>query len=160
MAQIYFQVNGAEQVSRNLRILAANISGAVTQSFLKEAIDVVEDYSKKAFEKEGAPQAWKALAPSTNEARQKRWGYYKRPPSGTPKILHWTGNLENNNKKTVKKDMAIFEKLAHYAPYHQYGGGKLPQRKVLTLEPKAAAQIVRILQVKINEAIGVSGLQA
>lgn len=160
MAQIYFQINGAEQVSRNLRVMVGKLED--TQGFLKDAIGVVEKYSKQAFEKEGMPEKWRELAASTQAARRKRTGYYKRSPSGTPKILHWTGNLENNNKKTVKKDMAIFEKLAHYAPYHQYGGknGRPPQRKVLTLDPRAAAEIVRLLQKKINDSIGISGLQA
>jgi len=160
MATIYFQINGTEQLSRSLRVMVNQMTSSSQQAFLKEAIGIVEDYSKKAFEAEGKPIKWKPLAASTENARKRRTGYYKKKPSGTPKILHWTGNLENNNRKTVKRDHAIFEKLAKYAQYHQYGGGRLPQRKVLTLDPRAAAEIVRLLQKKINDVIGISGLQA
>ena len=158
MAQLNFQINGTEKLSRNIRIFASQLSNM--NEFYDDAIGIVQKYSKETFTSEGKPEPWKPLAPSTVRARQKRQGYYKQAPSGTPKILHWTGKLENSNKKTITNSFGLFEKTAPYAPYHQYGGDRLPQRKILTLDARAAAEIVRTLQKKINDDIGISGLQA
>lgn len=155
--QIDFQINGAEKLSRNLMTLANNLTNM--KSFFSDAIDIVENYSKEAFRAEGKPTPWKPLAKSTKKARERRWGYYKQPPSGTPKILHWTGNLENNNRKSSTGTYGKFEKKAKYAKYHQTGGRNLPQRKVLTLDPKASAEITRRLQLQIEKELGNFGLQ-
>ena len=126
--------------------------------FFKESIDIVEDFSNKAFEEGGRPKKWKPLAPSTEKARERRWGYYKKTPNN-PKTLRWTGNLQDNNQKQATERFGAFRKKAKYAKYHQRGGKNLPQRKILTLDPQAAANIVKALQKKIDRDIGMSGLQ-
>jgi len=128
--------------------------------FFTEAIDIVDKYQQDAFREEGKPNAWQGLAPSTLKARARRTGYYRQQPSGQTGILHWTGRLENSNKKTITDTQGKLEKTAPYAKFHQYGGKNLPQRKMLTLDPRAAAEITRSLQKKIQRDIGLFGLQA
>lgn len=161
MAEVSFEVDGEKQLSRNLRVFARNMKN--TQRFNKEAIDIVEQRSMEIFEKQGSnvkkAPVWKGLSDRTLKARRERTGYYKRPPSN-PKILRWTGNLQNSRKKRATKQNGILEFTAPYSGFHQRGGGKLPKRVIIDLDNKTNAEIVRSLQKEINRQIGIFGLQA
>lgn len=74
MAMITFTVNGEVQLSRNLRVAARSIQNMST--FIKEAVEIVEDKSDAIFDKQGVNveknPTWKNLAASTIAARERR----------------------------------------------------------------------------------------
>lgn len=161
--QIAFSVSGMTQLSRNLRIVADGISRNGMKDFHSDAIDKVEEKSLEIFEKGGqnvkkSPK-WKPLAPSTKNARQKRWGYYKKTPIATNKPLIWTGNLMNSRKKIATKDFGQLSFTAPYAQYHQQGGGNLPQRAIIDFDNNLNTEIVRILQGIVDRELGIFGRQ-
>ena len=156
MAQLTFNIDGVDKISRNLRVFAKKID--LNRDFFKEAIDIIEDFNKKSFEAGGKPKKWTALSSATQKARANRWGYYKKP-ARSPKILRWTGNLQNNNEKIITQKIGIFRKNAPYAKYHHFGGKNLPVRKPLTLDSLSAAEIVRAFQKELNKKAKISGLQ-
>lgn len=132
------------------------------QEFYKDALDIVEKRTDEIFAGKGgtvekAPR-WKDLAPSTKKARERKWGYYKRP-ANNPSTLRWTGRLQEDRTKIIETNRAIYQHNAPYAVYHQAGGGKLPQRAIIDLDNRTNQEIVRALQAKIERDIGVFGTQ-
>lgn len=162
--QIQFDISGHTQIMRNLKIIADNISGNVKREFHHDAIDLIEKKSLEIFKSGGRnlqkSPSWASLAPSTLHAREKRWGYYKQVPIATDKPLIWTGRLMNSRRKESTTDYGLLQFMAPYAEYHQRGGGRLPQRALIDLDNNLNKEIVRLLQTKIHEEIGIFGRQA
>lgn len=81
--EMKFVVNGEVQLSRNLRVLVQNVANL--QGFFGDALGIVEKKSNQIWATAGANveknPKWKGLAPSTQKARERRWGYYKKAPS-------------------------------------------------------------------------------
>lgn len=164
MAQIRFDIDGDVQLSRNLRTLAVKLPNM--GNFLNDALTIVEKRVDDVFDKQGknvqkSPQ-WKPLSASTIKARSQRTGYYNRPPSGRTGILHWTGNLQKNRKKTVTNKYGDLQFMAPYAHHHQKPkkDGRPPKRAIIDLSNDVNTAIVKALQMKINRDIGMAGLQA
>ena len=160
MVVVNFNVQGVTQVSRNLRVLAKDITNL--GEFYGDALDIITARSDSIFAVAGAnvqrAGVWPPLAASTIKAREKRWGYYKRSPS-RPGVLRWTGNLQENKDRHVSDRGGRLTYRAPYAIYHQDGGGHLPRRVVVDLSDETGMQIVKSLQAKINRDIGVFGRQ-
>jgi len=161
MALIRFAVEGDIQLSRNLRVLVANLQNM--KDFFGESLEIVEKRTDASFRKKGrntqkSPK-WKPLAKSTKLAREKRWGYYKKTPKN-PSVLRWTGNLQDNKTKAVTNKSGVLAFNADYGIYHQKGGGSLPKRAVIDLSNEVNSAIVKSLHGKIQRDIGVFGLQA
>lgn len=161
MAQLAFDIDGVKEMSRDLEVLVTNIPKLNT--YFNTAQDIIDARIDDIFDKQGASlknnPVWPALKPSTVKARQNRTGYYRRPPKGTPKILHWTGNLQDNRIRRVGKDFVETELAAPYAVYHFRGGPNLAARKVVELDQATITELERALQVHIDKTIGISGLQ-
>ncbi len=161
MAQIRFSVDGDVQLSRNLRVFAENVKDM--KEFMGEALDIVEKRSDSLFARKGSNTQknpkWKPLAKSTKLARQKRWGYYKKPPKN-PSTLRWTGNLQDNKTKAVSDKSGMLAFNADYGIHHQRGGQNLPKRAVIDLSNETNSEMIRALQKKVERDIGVFGLQA
>ena len=158
--QISFSVMGAQQLSRNLRTAAGKLQN--TKGFFSDALDVVQDKANKTFATKGGNltqyNKWADLADSTKRARDNRSGYYKQAPNN-PSTLRWTGKLQENVERQIGKDQGKITWKQPYAIYHQTGGGRLPQRAIAELDPKVSAEIVHILQKKINDDLGIAGSQ-
>lgn len=158
--QISFEVLGAQQLSRNLRVLATNLKD--TKGFFNDSLDLIKDKSDEIFSSKGGSlknyKKWQALSNSTLRARQNRSGYYKKAPNN-PSELRWTGNLQDNVSRRVGNDFGRIVWNAPYAIYHQTGGGKLPQRAIVELNPQTNAEITKLLQSKIQKDIGIFGRQ-
>lgn len=155
-----FTIGGDVQLSRNLRLLDDRISDV--KGFFLDALGVVEDRTDEIFSKEGSDvkknPKWKKLADSTKKARSNRWGYYKKSPS-KPSTMRWTGNLQKNRTKTANNRGGILKFNAPYAIYHQNGGKHLPKRAIIDIDNSTIAEITRSLQKKIQQEIGIYGLQ-
>lgn len=162
MVQISFKIDGEKQLSRNLRLFVDKIENL--QPFYKEAIDIVAARKDAVFSAQGSnvqkgPKR-AALASSTQLARSRGRGHYKKAPNN-PGVLRWTGNLQDNTTTTITDRYGSFEMNAPYAIYHQRWWGKLPKRPILDLDNETNAEIVRALQKKINTDIKwIFGLQA
>lgn len=162
--QITFEIAGATQLSRNLRLLASDLKGPALAQFHSEAADIIEEKSLKIFDDKGqnvekSPK-WAPLGNRTVKARERRWGYYRQSPVAINKPLVWTGTLRDSRRKTSNANYGMLEFTARYGLYHQRGGGTLPQRAILDLDNQTNSEIVRTLQKIINEKIGIYGLQA
>lgn len=158
--QISFNVNGQQQLSRNLRVAVTQLPKM--KEFFQEACDIVSEKSDSLFKAQGTNveknPKWKNLAPSTVKARQMGWGYYKNKPSN-PGILRWTGKMQESKTITVTDQAGKLEFQAPYAIHHQEGGNKLPRRAVIDLDNTTNTKIVKAMQKKIQEDLGIFGLQ-
>lgn len=160
MVQIAFSVSWQQQLSRNLRVLVQNI--ADMEWFYNSAIDIVEKRTDEVFawrwQNVEKNPSWKALAFTTQDARARRMWYYKREPN-RPSIMRWTWRLQEDRKREVHKDHGMLAFNAPYAQYHQSWWWRLPRRAIIDLDNKTNAEIVRAMQKKINDDIGIFGLQ-
>ncbi len=161
VVQLNFKVNGATQLSRNLRLFVEKLSNL--KEFFDAALTIVEGRTDSLFAARGGnvekANPWPPLAPSTIKAREKRWGYYKRNPS-SPSVLRWTGALQDTRARSVSDRFGRLEFTMPYAVYHQDGGGTLPRRVIVDLSNPTNAEIVRALQAKVQRDLGIFGRQA
>lgn len=152
---ITFTVNGEVQLSRNLRVAAKSIQNMST--FIKEAVEIVEDKSDTIFDKQGSNveknPTRKSLSASTLASRQRRSWYYKRSPWSNPWILRWTWNLQKNKTKIIDDKQGSLTFNAPYAVYHQSWWKNLPKRAIIDLDNNTNTKIVKSLQKKIYESI-------
>lgn len=122
-----------------------NIVGGVS-SFVEPLKKISDDfdayYGNEVFATEGGAGAgkWAPLAASTVNARAKRTGYYRRSGSGG-KVLTWSGTLKSGFSGTVTPLQLVFKNKVPYFKYPQLGGGRLPQRKILEVTPKAQKSV-------------------
>jgi len=171
-------VQGQQQLSRNLRVLADKIGDR--KQVLGDILDTVKERTDKIFESGGKNLGknpkWKPLSPVTNEMRRKRILHYKNAPN-RPGIMRWTGKLQESTEKEVSNDRARLTYTAEYAGYHQSGGKKLPKRAIIDLDnpksggkklPKRAIidldnptneKIIKVIQESIHQALGIFGRQ-
>ena len=160
MAFIEFEVEGAVQLSRNLKMAAVKLKDM--KSFHASAIRIVGKRSDMLFKKAGSntekSPKWKKLSSQTKKARKKRWGYYKKEPNN-PSPLRWTGRLQDDRQIIVNNKFGSIEFKAPYAKYHQKGGKNLPKRAIIDLSNYTNTKIMKALQEKINKDLGVFGLQ-
>lgn len=160
MVQLTFNVQGHKQVSRNLRVFAKDIGDL--RGFFQEALEIVGTRSDELFKAQGSnvqkANTWAPLSASTQKAREKRWGYYRRSPS-RPGVLRWTGNLQENRSLTVTSQKGSMTFNAPYAVYHQGGGASLSRRVVVDLSNPTNVLIVKALQKLIHEKAGIFGRQ-
>lgn len=158
--ELSFSIDGDKVMSRALDGLAFELANM--QGFFERTGKKVQAHSKRMFASQGGAvekyPKWAGLSGRTEEARKRRWGYYKQPPAGTPGILHWTGKLENTFRQVALPDRVIVDKPVPYAIYHQRGGGNLPQRAVMELDNATIAEVVRDLQTEIREKERAVGL--
>lgn len=160
MALISLSVDWEIQLSRNLRLFADSLKNM--EWFYREALDIFEDRKKEIFSGKWASTssgAWKALAPSTEKARERGRWYYRRSPS-RPSMLRRTGNLEDSIATTVTSSYWIWEMKAPYAAFHQRWWWYLPKRMVFDIASSTKTTIVKALQKKINADLKIFGLQA
>lgn len=159
--EIKIDVQGVTQLSRNLRIFVDSLQNM--QPFYSEAVDLVKARSDKIFADKWTSvqkwQKWKPLAASTLKARGRRSWYYANSPS-RPSTLRWTGNLQDNVTKTITPKWWSLKYNAPYAVYHQEWWGNLPQRPIIDLDNTTNAELIRLLQKKVDQDIGIFGLQA
>lgn len=152
--KITITINGATELSRALRDVAVDMKNL--KPVLSESIDVIEERKDEIFKTQGRnlekSPAWKGLSATTNQARQKRWGYYKKAPS-SPGILRWTGNLQDNITKKSNDTSASMTFNADYAGYHQSGGGKLAKRALIDLNEKTNEKIVKVFQKSVEKSL-------
>lgn len=148
MVQISYQVDGVDQLHRNLSLLIDNLDNL--SDFFSESVDLIEKRTDELFKSEWKAvqkgNQWDELAPSTVKARERRWGYYKNQPWSNPWILQRTWNLRDSRTKKINNIEASLTMDAYYAIFHHRGGPKLPERSIIDLDNDTNAELVRILQ--------------
>ena len=100
--------------AENLRPLMKNIAG------------IMMDSVEENFEKEGRPEKWEALKPSTIKQRTKK-GYYPG------KILQMRGELAASITSTYNDNSSTVGTNKVYAAIHQFGGDTGKNKKVKIL---------------------------
>lgn len=161
MVQLRFNIAGATQLSRNLRVFASELKNL--RSFFDDALDIIAARSDSLFASDGRSvekaNPWPPLSERTLKARERRWGYYKKAPNN-PGVLRWTGNLQELRNRRVTDRSGSLTFAAPYAIYHQRGSAQLPRRVVVDLSNSTNTEIVKALQLKIHTDLGIFGRQA
>lgn len=147
-------VNWDVQLSRNLRVLANNITDY--SDFFKDALDIVQKRTNDMFTAQWKnlekSSNWKDLSQTTLVARSSRQWYYKNAPNN-PWVLRWTWRLQEDVAKIVGNTSASITWKAPYAEYHQEWWWRLPKRAIIDLSNETNNKIVKALQSKINRDI-------
>jgi hypothetical protein len=158
MVYIKMEVSGVTEISRNLRIAIDNLKSL--WPFFWDAINAVHDRSNMNFKTNwsSANPARPWLSPSTQEAREKRRGGYKKEPN-KPWVLRRTWELQENTRKQSNDNYWSLAYLATYAKYHQNGWRWLPKRKIIDIDDALRKKITKLLQVHINKTHGIFGRQ-
>lgn len=142
--RLRFDFYGETQIDRTLDGIADRVEDA------RDAFNAMGDRLAKAeqqqFDSEGAygSGGWQPLSP-----RYAEWKARKYP--GKP-ILERDGLLRESLTQrpfgvdVVETKMAVFGSGVEYAPYHQAGGGDLPQRRVIELPDKERREWAKVMQ--------------
>lgn len=132
-------MSGHQQVLQAIAGLEERL--ARPEPVLEVIADLLEAHVAAQFAGEGSRGAspWAPLAPSTVQARTRRWGYYRQAPSfgaaGARPILTWTGRLRRSFSRTgaghvrqVSASGLTWGSSVPYGRFHQRGGRRLPRR--------------------------------
>ena len=125
-----------EQVAKKLNKAMKDISDF--KEPLQDSAEIIVQESKDNFDRQGYlyGSTWKPLSPATRKQRASQ-GY----PANRP-ILVRSGKLRDSVKtKSVSRDTATVVNPTSYAPYHQFGTGKIPKRTILSSSSKSRAAI-------------------
>lgn len=123
-----------------------------SQPFEKAGNDLIDYFGKDVFDSQGEQSTglgWRRLAESTLYMRANHYGYYANRAEREDHILVWTGRLRRGFVKRVDQTHLVIGNNVEYFPYHQLGGGRLPQRKMLTLN----RAVVATIKTRIEEHI-------
>ena len=128
-----------------------------TKPLMKEiGQEAVTYFSDEVFQSQGREitgGAWRPLAISTLSARQRRSGYYKNAPETTGKTLIWTGKLRRGFIDLVEATKVTITNKVPYFKFHQLDGGKLKQRKMLSITQKLITIVTNKSLKYINKLI-------
>lgn len=127
------------------------------ENYRDDVLDTMEKIKDKNFSSEWRQNVinpkWAPLSVWTALARAKRTWYYKRP-SNRPSMLRWTGNLQDNIKRVKSQYSCQMIFNTQYAIYHQ-DGKWAKHRALFEFNPSVKAEIMRAIQKKFNEEIGI-----
>lgn len=90
---------------------------------------------------------WPPLKPSTIEARRRGGGL------GEPKPLQDTGRLKGGFEASATKGFGIVRNNVNYAPVHEFGTNKVPQRKMFPSKKQATDLVLPVYEKFVNKAI-------
>lgn len=135
-------VNGEQQMSRDLRRIARNVSDL--RPIGDEIADLMMDEAYENFATEGGHLSggWAPLAESTIRAK------------GNDIILFRTGDLQGaltergdaHQVIDMGPDFLIFGTDLPYAELHQTGTGRMPRRRPLEVSPGMRVNILNIIR--------------
>lgn len=97
--------------------------------------------------------AWKRLADSTKTDRV-RQGY-----NGARPILVRSGKLKSGFKNTVGKLKFTTENTSKIGAYHQEGGRKLPQRRIIGMSQKGTQALQMSIENYLIKMFNMSGIK-
>lgn len=164
-----FTVIGLDNVSRSLKRKAAKISNPAL--FYEQAVVHIDKWIQKNFTTQGKKAypgtGWKPLAPQTILAREKGWGYYRKPTKKR-NILMYDGWLKKSWHHTWnRKEGAVFqtdeeEGGAGYGIFHDQGEPVsstkknkqgVPQRKITPTEKMIMPDIMKLLKFWVRDIL-------
>jgi len=115
---------------------------------LKNSVELLKKETQQNFDQQGRIYGtWRPLAKSTRIQRS-RLGYGAARP-----ILVRTGRLKKGFVTSSTDKKAEISNTAKYAAVHQYGRGRIPQRKILDVSAKSEKAIGLIFANFIGEKI-------
>lgn len=150
---VTLQLEWWDRLSRRIEGVDTMLSNL--QPFFRDTVDLLKKKSDEVFSTKWQRLLWWRwawLSSSTTKARVNRRWYYRRQPNN-PSVLRWTGNLQDNVTKKSTKDYGQLIFNAPYAWYHHVGRWQR-RRKLVELDPKTNAEIIRILQTYIIKEFG------
>lgn len=115
--------------------------------------ELLKYYSDEVFRNQGVDKKWVPLSLRTRMARDKRRGYYRNAPETTNQILVWTGRLKRGFEGLVETAKVTISNKVPYFKYHQQGGKRLPQRKMLEITQKTVDIVNETFEKYINKLL-------
>lgn len=111
--------------------------------------DIDANFAKQGglYQTSGGKRGWKPLASSTRERREAK-GY-----GGARPILERSGALRKSFSAKYGGRTVSIESKSPYFVYHQVGGRKIPQRKMMGVRNETVPAITQILRNWINSLI-------
>ena len=148
-----FEIEGDVQLQRMLEVSIPAAMKAELKDFHTDAGSLVVQHSQELFQNSGAgietAPVWAKLSPETVKAKLAK-GYSSKP-------LIATGRLAGATKKQVDASgVTIYnEAMEDYGKYHQSAQPRtrLPRRAFLEIDNRTRSNIVRLLQVRIFNAL-------
>lgn len=144
MIRLYITVENEAQVQQRMRLF--RVAMHELEIPLKQSANYVRMKTNQAFSYGGAEGQWKPLSPKTIERK------------GSSQILIDTGRMRADATSPANQNLSgdsvrLFVPT-EYAHWHQYGGGRTPQRKFFVVRPDEEPQIAtyfrRYLQSRLQ----------
>lgn len=141
---LVFQIAGDVALTRKFDYTISNLTNL--RPFYEKTVELINKNLDKNFTREGAEASkWQSLSSRTLKARSLRQGYYSRSPS-KPRILRWTGALQENKQIEATSDYARVTFMSTYAKFHQFGTKRVPARPFVKLDNSTNSLIIRNLE--------------
>ena len=106
--------------------------------------------------KKGLSGKWKPLSPKYEEIKLQKYGSIALIGG----ILYATGRMResltrhtSDTVSEIHKQEATFGTAVPYAKYHQTGGGRLPQRKVIDLSDEQKRRLTKKIQKELLKLV-------
>jgi phage virion morphogenesis protein len=136
----------------SLRRLAVEMSNPAPAMKLVGQLAQREVVRQYRLEKDPQDRPWKPLSAATLKSRRNR-------NKSSIKILIDTGRLVNSINSQASGNEARVGTNVGYAPFHNFGTRKMPQREFMGLTPRALDMIVQRLSDFVTRALRQSGLK-
>lgn len=156
-ANIKITVDGVEQFNRTFSRLDADFKDLTPiWDDVRDAFWEIEEEQFQSGGAKGASGAWKPLSPAYEKAKIAKFGTFAlvagilRATDALYKSL--TRQTENTIYQKSSTEMSVGTNLA-YAKFHQRGGGRLPQRKVIDLSDAQKKGLQKTIQKSLVKQI-------
>lgn len=153
MFAMNFEIEGEKQLQRFLSVEIPQRIKSEMKDFYEEAGTLVVKRSEAIFDSGGSnvetAEKWAPLAPATIQAKRRR-GESLKPLVASGKLSRGT------EKKVDPLGVTVTNKyMDSYGKFHQSAAPrtKLPRRAFLELDQATRANIIRLLQVRIHNAL-------
>lgn len=140
------RIKGGKELQRKFKKLAKKLKNR-RKLFNRIGVVLLNDVTKSFKDEAHEGKSWKTLSPNTILRRRKGKG------AGTARILQDTGKLKGSFAMKVGRDEVRVGSNVDYAPFHEEGKGKIPQRKMLPSDERALELAVDTTENLIEEEI-------
>lgn len=149
VVNLTFQVQWWDKISRVLQDM--NVVVTDMSQPMEQAIEIIQEWVDENFKREWSRTEWKRkeLSKATQKARANRWWWYRQSPNN-PWILRWTGRMQENVEKLVRRNYGSIQRKTEYAKYHQWWRW-VPKRKFIDLNNDIKREVTRIFQKYLYE---------
>src|SRR5215204_252396 len=148
--RITLSVDGKPEFDRVFRRINANFSDLTP--VWEEVRDVFWEIETDQFQSKGSAGAsgkWKELSPKTEAAKVNKYGTFALLAGtliATEAMYKSLTRQTSDSIVDIQRDGIAIGTRLPYAKFHQRGGGRLPQRKVIDFSEKQKTSMMKKIQ--------------